>query len=173
MGSAYTWVRLEDALCQLSCGWWRWKASWLHDVCLMQWVAYAQYIGWEQYNIVHTSDGVTWHFPIKLVACTVLASLKLGHLPVVRPWFSQISTGLQAVSCNYRSYCVICSSDSYLQFIFSAYMWLTNFDQIFAGGTGLAYMQIDTRVYVVNRIAYYSFIESYLHWRLLFPIVLG
>ena len=55
----------------------------------------------------------------------MLASLKPGHLPVIRPWFSQISASLQAVSCNCASYCVDSASAAviaiYILRLFSAY----------------------------------------------------
>jgi len=36
----------------------------------------------------------------KMGTCSVLASLKAGHLPTLRSWFSQISGGLEPLSSN-------------------------------------------------------------------------
>jgi len=51
-------------------------------------IEYAHNISaWEQYNVTNMSDSLTWHLLIKLGACSVLVSLKLSHLPVIRLCF--------------------------------------------------------------------------------------
>jgi len=77
---------------------------------------------------------VTWHLLIKLGICSGLASLIPGYLLVMRPWFSQISVGLYAVSCNCTSSCVDCGSDSDLHCTLSAYTRVNNFCHNFCCG---------------------------------------